>query len=90
MFLLKYSSRFKKDLKRYKHNNAALDELEKILDILAKGGKLPPKNFNHRLAGEFKDCFECHIRPDVLLIYKIEKSKITILLLRIGSHSELF
>jgi len=51
---------------------------------------LLPKNFNHRLAGEFKECFECHIKPDVLLIYKIEKSEIIILLLRIGSQAELF
>ena len=90
MFLLKYSNHFKKDLKYYKHDHAVLVELEKVLDILAKGEKLPSKNSNHRLTGEFKDYFECHIRPDVLLIYKIEKSEITILLLRIGSHSELF
>ncbi|OIO07143.1 type II toxin-antitoxin system mRNA interferase toxin, RelE/StbE family [Candidatus Falkowbacteria bacterium CG_4_10_14_0_2_um_filter_41_15] len=90
MFLLKYSNHFKKDLKLYKYNRAVLIELEKVLDILVKGNKLPPKNINHRLAGEFKDCFECHLKPDILLIYKIEKSVITILLLRIGSHSELF
>jgi mRNA interferase YafQ len=90
MFILKYSNRFKKDLKLYQHDKIVLGELEKVLDILIKGEKLPAKNFNHYLTGEFKDCFECHIRPDVLLIYKIEKSEITILLLRIGSHSELF
>lgn len=90
MFLLKYSSRFKKDLRLYRHNRAILTELEEVLDILVEKGKLPPKNFNHRLTGEFKDCFDCHIKPDVLLIYKIEKPEITVLLLRIGSHSELF
>lgn len=90
MFLLKYSSRFKKDLKYYKNNQAVLEELEEVLDILASGEKLPEKNLNHRLLGEFKECFECHVRPDVLLIYKIEKVEITILLLRIGSHAKLF
>ncbi|MFA5000492.1 MAG: type II toxin-antitoxin system YafQ family toxin [Patescibacteria group bacterium] len=90
MFRLKYSNRFKKDLRLYKKNRAVLIELEKVLDILIKGGNLPLKNANHRLVGEFKDCFECHIRPDILLIYKIEKLEITILLLRIGSHSKLF
>lgn len=89
MFILKYSNRFKKDLKTYQHDKSVLSELEKVLDILIKGGELPTKNYNHHLTGEFKDCFECHIKPDVLLIYKIEKSEITILLLRIGSHSEL-
>ena len=90
MFILKYSSRFKKDLKPYKHNRALLIELQKVLDILVKEGNLSSRNNNHRLVGEFKDCFECHIKPDILLIYKIEESDITILLLRIGSHSELF
>ena len=90
MFALKYPSFFKKDLKRYKNNKAVLNELGKILDILIKGKKLPLKNLNHPLKGEFKNCFECHIKPNVLLIYKIEKFEIIILLLRIGSHSELF
>ncbi|MBU2579206.1 type II toxin-antitoxin system YafQ family toxin [Patescibacteria group bacterium] len=90
MFLLKFSNHFKKDLKHYKHNRVVLKELEKILDILIKGGKLPLKNLNHCLTGEFKNCFECHIKPDTLLIYKIEKSIITILLLMICSHSDLF
>jgi mRNA interferase YafQ len=90
MFLLKYSKHFKKDLKYYRHNNIVLEELKKVLDILAKGGKLPEKNLNHRLQGEFRECFECHIKPDVLLIYKIERSEITVLLLRIGSHANLF
>lgn len=90
MFLLKYSSRFKKDLKFYKHDQKTLLELEKVLDILVKGKSLPDKNYNHQLIGEFKGFFECHVKPDVLLIYKIEKLELVILLLRIGSHSDLF
>jgi len=90
MFLLKFSSRFKKDLKSYKYDKVFLVELEKVLDILAKGKDLPDKNLNHPLIGEFKGCFECYIKPDILLIYKIEKSELIVLLLRVGSHSNLF
>ncbi|MHB8904412.1 MAG: type II toxin-antitoxin system YafQ family toxin [Patescibacteria group bacterium] len=90
MFCLKYSSRFKKDLKCYRNNKTVLIELEKILNTLIKGDKLPAKNLNHSLRGEFKGCFECHIEPDVLLIYKTENREVLILLLRIGSHSKLF
>ena len=90
MFLLKFSSRFKKDLKAYKYDKVFLVELEKVLDILVKGKDLPDKNLNHPLIGEFKGCFECHIKPDILLIYKIEKSELIVLLLRVGSHSNLF
>jgi mRNA interferase YafQ len=90
MFALKFSSRFKKDLKPYKHDKQLLEELETVLNILVKGRDLPIKYCNHPLIGEFKGCFECHIKPDVLLIYKLEKAELNILLLRIGSHSDLF
>ncbi len=90
MFLLKYSNRFKKDLKFYKHDKQTLSELAKILDILVADKQLPDKNRNHPLIGEFKGCFECHIKPDILLIYKIEKLELVILLLRVGSHADLF
>jgi mRNA interferase YafQ len=90
MLLLKYSSHFKKDLKGYKHEKSLLKELEAILDSLIKYKKLPTKYRNHELKGEFVNCFECHIKPDVLLIYKMQTSENTLLLLRVGSHSELF
>lgn len=90
MFCLKYSSRFKKDLKYYKNNNTVLVELDRILNSLIKGDKLAAKNLNHSLRGEFEGCFECHIEPDLLLIYKIENREVLIVLLRIGSHSKLF
>lgn len=90
MLQLKYSNCFKKDLKLYKHDKKTLLELERVLDILVKEKKLPDKNCNHPLIGEFKNCFECHIKSDVLLIYKKEKKELIVLLLRVGSHSRLF
>ncbi|MDD3032583.1 MAG: type II toxin-antitoxin system YafQ family toxin [Candidatus Pacebacteria bacterium] len=88
MFCLKYSNRFKKDLKYYKYKDEVLIEFKKVLDILIGGDCFPEKNCNHSLKGEFKDCFECHVKPDIILIYKIEDS--IVLLLRIGSHSDIF
>ena len=88
--LLKYSSRFKKDLKSYKHDRSVLDDLEEVLDILSQGNELPVKNRNHRLSGEFNDCFECHVRPDIILVYKHSENTLYLLLLRIGSHSRIF
>ncbi len=90
MYLLKYSSRFKKDLKHYRHNKVVLGALTEFLDLLIVRKKLPAKFCNHKLREEFKDCYECHIGPDVLPIYKIDKAEIIVLLLRIGTHSELF
>jgi len=86
MFELNYTNRFKKDLKHYGHDDELLKELEKVLSFLASGKKLPEKYLNHPLIGEFKGCYDCHIKPDVLLVYKINKTEITVLLLRIGSH----
>ncbi|MDD4662025.1 MAG: type II toxin-antitoxin system YafQ family toxin [Candidatus Pacebacteria bacterium] len=90
MFNLKYSSQFKKDLKNYKNEQKVSAELEKVLDILIKGDVLPNKYHNHPLKGSFKDCLECHIKPDIILIYKKEKSELIVLLLRVGSHSNIF
>ncbi len=90
MYVLKYSKQFKKDLKRFRNDKIILSELEYILDALVVGKQLDEKNFNHPLSGEFKNCKECHIRPDLLLIYRIENSELLILLLRLGSHSEIF
>ncbi len=90
MFSLKYSTRFRKELKVFKYNKDLLLVLEEVLDILISGKSLPKKYSNHPLKGEFNGCFECHLKPDVLLIYKKDKQEISILLLRIGSHSDLF
>ena len=90
MISLKYSTRFKKDLKFFKHNKDLLLILENVLDVFISGKSLPKKYGNHPLKGEFNGCFECHLKPDVLLIYKKDKQELFILLLRIGSHSDLF
>ncbi|MCK5510001.1 type II toxin-antitoxin system YafQ family toxin [Candidatus Parcubacteria bacterium] len=91
MYILKYSKQFKKDLKKYaKQNSRLINELKEILNLLILGKKLDDKYKNHRLKGQFKNCFECHVRPDILLIYKIEKQELMIFLLRVGSHSDLF
>lgn len=90
MFLLKYSNRFKKDLKRYKHDAKVIEELSKVLDLLVEKGELSAEYYSHELHGEFVSCFECHLKPDILLVYKVQEMEVTILLLRIGSHSQLF
>lgn len=61
-----------------------------MIDILAKGGKLPDRYKNHALKGDLKGFFDCHVLPDLVLIYKIEKEKLILLLFDIESHSNLF
>ena len=58
--------------------------------MLATGKKLPEKYKNHPLRGNLNGYYDCHILPDWVLIYKIEKERLTLLLFDIDTHSNLF
>lgn len=82
---------FKKDYKRVKatpkHRNID-DKLEVVLLHLATDNPLPKKNCDHPLSGEWKDYRDCHVKPDLVLIYRKPDHQ-SIQLVRLGSHSEL-
>lgn len=83
---------FKRDYKR-EAKGAHSAELPALLQgavrTLAADSKLAPRYRDHALTGDWNGCRECHLKPDLLLIYKkIDTDKL--LLLRLGSHSELF
>ena len=86
---LRYTSRFKKDLKRILNKPEKLKALQEVLDMLKNEIPLPKKYREHVLQGEYVGCMECHIEGDFLLIWFDEKSN-TLALFRLGSHSELF
>ena len=86
------SNSFKRDLKKYKHNNLVLNELEIVIELLVNKKQLPAKYKNHFLVGKFRNHVniqELHLRPDDLLVYFEVKNE-SINLVAIGSHSELF
>lgn len=87
-----WSKKFKQDYKRLisSVNSEIIDELLTVIEILANGQNLPEKYKDHLLKGNWKDYRECHIKPDLLLIYKLENNDLTLTLVRTGSHSELF
>lgn len=87
--ILKQTSQFKKDLKRYKHSADLLEELKEVLRQLQEEGKVSEIYLPHPLLGDYKDSMECHVLDDFLLIW-IDKTKPVIKLLRLGSHSELY
>lgn len=90
MLNLKAVSQFKKDFKKYRHNEPVLDEFDKVIQLLRNKKKLPEKHVDHTLGGQYKGMRECHLKPDALLIYSINETSQTLYLERIGSHSELF
>lgn len=75
-------------MKKFQHRAAVISELNKVIEILLKQKPLPAKYHDHILAGNWINHRECHVKPDVLLIYMTDES--TLYLERIGSHSELF
>jgi mRNA interferase YafQ len=81
-------TQFKKDFKRIIKQGKNILELEAILTILIEGEPVPEKYQDHQLIAEYNGYRELHIKPDWLLVYKIEDDALT--LARTGSHSELF
>lgn len=61
-----------------------------VIDMLSKGISLPEKYQNHPLRGTLKGYYDCHILPDLVLIYKLEKDKLVLLLFDLDTHSNLF
>jgi len=86
------SRRFDKDYKRVSagYLRKVLDEeLNRIIVLLASDVPLPPKFSDHPLSGEWKGYRDCHVRLDLLLIYRKQDDN-SLVLARLGSHSELF
>jgi len=80
---VRFTNKFKKDLAR-------IEKLYLVIDCLRQEKKLPSSNHDHSLSGEWAGYRECHIEPDWLLIYKINDKVLELVLIRTGSHSELF
>jgi mRNA interferase YafQ len=92
MRVIKYTSRFKRDYKREKRsgqNRKSLDtDLMVVVKRLVKDQPLLHRHFDHPLSGNWNDHRDCHIRPDLILIYR-KPDKKTLELVRLGSHSQL-
>ena len=90
MYSPEYYGSFKKDRKLMKKQNKDMDKLNEVMSMILDGQTLLPKYKNHPLHGNYKDWWECHIEPNWLLIYRIEKKSQKVVFHRTGSHSELF
>ena len=81
------SNQFKRDLRLAKRRGRDPEKLWTFVDLLLAGTTAPAQYMLHRLSGDYAGCFECHIEPDWLLIWEIGEN---ILLLRTGTHADLF
>ena len=84
---IRMSSQFKRDLKK-QYLLLASAEWAEVLNLLVKGAELPEKYRDHQLTGNLNGYRECHIKPDLLLMYAQYDDELH--LARLGSHSELF
>ena len=91
MRTIKQSSQFKRDLKREskgQYRQSLTKDFIAIVEALAQDQPLPEKYRDPPLIGNWKDCRDCHIRPDLILIYR-KSDESSLELVRLGTHSEL-
>lgn len=89
---IEHTNAFRRDFKREKRGQHRRDVEALItlaVSLLAEDKPLPEKNRDHALGGEWHDFRECHLKPDLLLIYRKPDADV-LQLVRMGSHSELF
>lgn len=85
-----WTTQFKKDYKLAVKRQFNIELLDDIIRNLASGESLPERYKDHALAGNWNGYRECHIQPDWLLVYRIEKDVLVLVLARTGTHSDLF
>ena len=90
MLKIVLSNRFRKDVKLAQKRGMNLNLLRDVVNALANEEKLAAKYHDHDLSGVFSGFRECHIQPDWLLVYRIEKNELELFLFRTGTHSDLF
>lgn len=93
MYTIIASNQFLKDMKLIKKRSPSdFEILQNLVGLLADKGHagLSRKNVPHRLRGKFNNYWECHVKPDLLLIWNENNTLTQIELIRAGSHSDLF
>ena len=90
MYTIIRTTQFRKDWKRCEKRGFPMEELRTVITILATTGTLPQEYKPHKLTGNRAGEWECHIRPDWLLIWEQNDKELTLLMLNTGTHSDVF
>ncbi|MFD1628774.1 type II toxin-antitoxin system YafQ family toxin [Pseudopedobacter beijingensis] len=90
MYKIVATNKFKRDFKKSIKRGLKENLLKEIVLLLEKEGKLPKKYKPHKLSGNYKGNWECHIQPDWLLIWEQSEEIKLISLIRTGTHADLF
>ena len=79
---------FEKDVRRVEKQGKDLDKLEEVVNLLQTQRPLPSRCRPHALRGNWSGHWDCHVKPDWLLLYKVNETEL--ILVRTGTHAELF
>ena len=90
MYEVQYTKRFSKDVKACVKRGLDISFLENVINILQENGKLPDYYHPHKLKGDRKGEWECHIRPDWLLCWQQNDKELILLFVNTGTHADLF
>ncbi len=92
-YIIRNTKRFEKDLKRCAKRGLPMRRIAEAMRILSETGTLPPEYRPHKLVGDYAGMWECHIsgpNSDWLMVWDQNDTELTLLMLRTGSHSDLF
>ena len=84
-----FKKQFSRDLKRAVRRGKDLGKITKVIDLLCAQEPLPPTLHDHALSGDYAGYRDCHVEPDLILIYQIVEDRLELVCLRLGSHSDL-
>lgn len=90
MYSIEYTGQFKHSLKLCRKRGLPLEELHEAIALLERDGKLPAQYKPHKLTGNYVGIWECHIKPDWLLLWQQNDKELILLLVDTGTHSDIF
>jgi mRNA interferase YafQ len=90
MYKITTTNRFEKEVRICIKRGYDISLLKNVMESLAESGTLPPKFKPHKLSGNYNNCWECHIKPDWLLIWQQNDTELILLFMNTGTHSDLF
>ena len=90
MYDILFTNQFKRSYKKCIKRGYNKVLFEEVVTLLAETGKLPHQYKAHKLSGEWKGFWECHIQPDWLLIWEQRETELVLIMTDTGTHSDLF
>ena len=90
MYQVRMTRTFRKNMDKCRKRGLDMEIIKTVILLLEADGKLPQQYRPHKLSGKFMGCWECHLKPDWLLIWEQNDVELTLLFTGTGTHSDLF